>query len=155
MIAHCHCNVGVVVFVVLVRVECNSRCFQRSCTQRKFRLSCHRLTSSNWGKQSMGQNSRSRNAHNLSDPRAPSQSPAISDWIGAISSDSKPVVPGLLASTDVPFARQYHTTFEAHHSPAPFRGAITTARHVSAGSATDQDHARLTRHYPSRLSRAA
>ena len=38
-------------------------------------------------------------------------------------------------------------------TPAPFRGGITKARHVSAGSAAD--HARLTRHYPSRLSRAA
>ncbi len=33
-------------------------------------------------------------------------------------------------------------------TPAPIRGGMTIARHVSAGSATDRDHARFARHYP-------
>ena len=32
-------------------------------------------------------------------------------------------------------------------TPAPFRGGMTIARHVSAGPATDRDHARFARHY--------
>jgi len=35
--------------------------------------------------------------------------------------------------------------------PAPFRGGITIAPHVSAGSATDRDHARFARHHPRRI----
>ena len=33
-------------------------------------------------------------------------------------------------------------------APAPFRGGIRIARHVSAGSATGRDHARSARHHP-------
>ena len=36
-------------------------------------------------------------------------------------------------------------------APAPFRGGITIAPHVSAGSATDRDHARFARHHPRRI----
>jgi hypothetical protein len=53
-------------------------------------------------------------------------------------------------SEESAFLRTYYANHnsEIRTTPAPFRGGITTARHVSAGSATDQDHARLTRHYP-------
>jgi len=37
-------------------------------------------------------------------------------------------------------------------TPAPFRGGITIARHVTAGSATDRDPARFARHYSTWIS---
>jgi hypothetical protein len=50
------------------------------------------------------------------------------------------------------FLRTYYANHnsEIRNTPAPFRGEITIARYVSAGSTTDRDHARFARHHTGR-----
>jgi len=51
----------------------------------------------------------------------------------------------------VPAIHESSGNSEIQIPPAPFRGGITIAPHVSAGSATDRDHARFARHHPRRI----